>query len=320
MKFAVESWAPEYGISADQSQLEEAGNNVDVTIEVAIDDWAPIMPIAGSVSERILFVDGVRRIDARVWFDDNGVTRPGVCASVAAGSVWSADGKAIVKEANVARGFFTRATDAAGPISTKHGTYLYFPCTGDTPEDVYLGIHEQMTLLEAKMAARHEADLVVFDGPLRGRNDPLAVGYVKTQHVQYLPDDLQPVLGRLKAGERTPLFLIGGRGRTSYSWYLRLPGPIAQPLSGIVRCEVNAQGTVKNASQRADDITMTLPRFASEPHKDPRAPQNLYPIAGLEHQLRHRLGDQQLMERALRSSAANVPRSVDDRGRVGGNR
>ena len=51
-------------------------------------------------------------------------------------------------------------------------------------------------------------------------------------------------------------------------------------------------------------LTSILPRFASEPHKEPRAPQNLYPIAGLEHHLRHRLGDPHLLERALRVTAA----------------
>jgi hypothetical protein len=277
---------------------------------VPVADWSPISPPAGTeVPVRIMFVDGVQRIDARVWFDDGGITRPGACVVMAAGAVRCSGDKATVVEAEVVRGFFSRATDAAGPIVTKHGTYRYFPCAGDAPEDVYLGIHEQRTLVETRMAAEHDADLVVYDGPLRGRTDPLAVGYVKTQHVQYLPDEVQPVLGRLAAGQRTPIFLINGRGRSAYSWYLRLPGPRAHPLSGIIRCELNAQGTVKRAAHRADELTVTLPRFASEPHKDSRAPQNLYPIAGLEQQLRRRLGDQQLMERALRLTAA---RSIAD--------
>lgn len=270
MKFAVESWAPEYGISADESQLLEAAGNVDVTVEVALADWGPLSPPAGTMlPARLLFVDGVRRIDARVWYDDNGITRAGVCASVAAGSVSCADSKATINEACVGRGFFAKSSASAGPISTKHGAYEYFPCPGDTPEDFYLGIHEQMTAIESKIAAQHDADLVVFDGPLRGRNDPLAVGYVKTQQVQYLPDEIQPVLGRLGDGQRTPLFLIGGRGRTAYSWYLRLPGPRLQPMSGIVRCELVARGTVQNAAERANEITLTLPKYASEPHKDP---------------------------------------------------
>ena len=48
---------------------------------------------------------------------------------------------------------------------------------------------------------------------------------------------------------------------------------------------------------------MLLPAFASEAHKDARAPQNLYPIGGLERELRHRLGDAELLYRALRAAA-----------------
>ena len=52
-----------------------------------------------------------------------------------------------------------------------------------------------------------------------------------------------------------------------------------------------------------DLLTALLPRFASESHKDGRAPQNLYPIGGLEKHLRHRLGDRELVIRALRVAA-----------------
>ena len=103
--------------------------------------------------------------------------------------------------------------------------------------------------------------------------------------------------------QRTPLFLIGGSRFTRWSWYLRLPGPVVHPMSGIARCELPGKGTASDAARRADTVTVTLPRYASEPHKDARAPQNLYPIAGLEDQLRRRLGDRDLMERALRVAA-----------------
>jgi hypothetical protein len=53
----------------------------------------------------------------------------------------------------------------------------------------------------------------------------------------------------------------------------------------------------------ADLSQACLGRFASAPYKDSRAPQNLYPIGGLEHELRHRLGDQRLLYRALSQAA-----------------
>ena len=52
-----------------------------------------------------------------------------------------------------------------------------------------------------------------------------------------------------------------------------------------------------------------LTPLASSPHKDPRAPQNLVPIGGLERELRRRLGDQQLLYRGLRAAALNAPTS-----------
>jgi hypothetical protein len=56
----------------------------------------------------------------------------------------------------------------------------------------------------------------------------------------------------------------------------------------------------------ADRVALALPRFASAPHKDTRAPQNLYPIGGLERTLRHRLGDAAVVYRALRRASADM--------------
>jgi hypothetical protein len=313
MRFSVEAWAPEYGIAADDDRLEEGGAPVDATIERPLDQWAPILPTAPAPTatpDRILFVDGVRRIDARIWIHDGDHAHTGVCASVAAGVVTCCGERAEVGGVVVRRGLFVAAASGATPIETRHAHYELVPTADDDPESIYLAIHGQMTALEARMAADLDAEVVVFDGPLRGRNDPRAVGYVKTQHVRYLPEEVAPILGRLGDGERTPLFLIGASGRgpasslSRYSWYLRLPGPRSQPLAGIVRCELAGLGTVADAIGRADLVSATLPRFASEPHKESRAPQNLYPIAGLEHHLRHRLGDPYVLERSLRRAAA----------------
>ena len=299
MKFTVDTWAPEYGVAADAAQLDEATDDVDVGVERPADEWTPIDPTDVTIPDCIVFVDGVRRIDARVWIADGDLVRAGVCASVTAGAVRCEAGTAKVIGPVVFRGMYAAASDQAGPIVTRHGTYEFVPCVGDAPDDLYRGIHDRMTDLELTLAEGDDADLLVFDGPLRGRGENNAVGFIKTQHVQYLPDDQQRVLGQLDAGQRTPLFRIGGRF-TRWSWYVRLPAPIRQPLSGIVRCELPGAGTAKGAAARADQVTAALPRFASEPHKDARAPQNLYPIAGLENDLRRRLGDQGVLDRGLR--------------------
>ena len=303
MKFSVETWAPEYGIGFDAQQLEESTDTVDVGVEVEADDWSPVTPAAVDPPACVLFIDGVRRIDVRVWISDGELARAGVCASVAAGAVRCTRSEAHVVDAAVMRGVYAAPSEAAGPIVTDHGTYEFVPCASDAPDSVYNGIHEQMTRLETRFGNDDDADMVVFDGPLRGRINPKGVGYIKTQHVQYLPESEQRVLQLLDTGQRTPLFLIGGAGFTRWSWYLRLPGPDTHPLAGIVRCELPGVGSAAEAIRRADQTTATLPRFASEPHKDSRAPQNLYPIAGLENKLRHRLGDQSKLERALRIAA-----------------
>jgi hypothetical protein len=152
--------------------------------------------------------------------------------------------------------------------------------------------------------AESDVDLVVVDGPLRGRQHLSgAVGYIKTHHVTYLPPELNAVVGRLTPCERSPLFILG-TSWSRLSWYFRLPATGASPWSGVVRGECSANLAPADAAALADRVTTALPRFASEAHKDGRAPQNLYPIAGLERDLRHRLGDPQVLYRALRLAAA----------------
>jgi hypothetical protein len=97
---------------------------------------------------------------------------------------------------------------------------------------------------------------------------------------------------------------VSGRTHwTRYAWYLRLPGPLAHPWSGITCLEASGDLKAREAIALADLSAAALPAYASVPHKDPRAPQNLFPIGGLERELRHRLGDAALVLRALRTAA-----------------
>ena len=87
--------------------------------------------------------------------------------------------------------------------------------------------------------------------------------------------------------------------------FATIPGAV--PWSGTVRLECSADLPSAEVIRLADLTTRLLPPLASSPHKDPRAPQNLVPIGGLERELRHRLGDQQLLYRSLRAAAATWP-------------
>ena len=305
MKFAVEAWAPEYGGSVDGDDLSPSQAKIELECEVPLAQWAPLRPAAdGAVPGTVLFTDGVRRIDARVWIEgDDGQTHIGVCASYAAGVI-RCDGKAEVVGCEVQRGLFSSAPGAQ-PIETRHATFPVRMAAVDDYGDLALAVQQRMGALEVELALSADpADLIVVDGPLTGRQDvPGAIGFVKTHRVGYLPAEQQPVVAALAAGERTPLFLVSGRW-SRWSWYLRLPGPVGHPWAGVVRCEASGDLETPAAVALADGVARTLPRFASSGHKDPRAPQNLYPIAGLERALRRRLGDPLLLYRSLRRAAA----------------
>ena len=312
MRFVVESWAPEYGVSGDESQLDDRNEPVNLDVEVPADQWQPIDGDPSDAVDRVLFVDGIRRTEAQIWVSEGHTSRLGVCASVAAGAVLCTPEKATVVDAEVFRGFYAGPLEGAKDIETRHGCYTYVQCSSDQPEHLNLGIQNRMTSLETaivvgpggggQQSLDTGADLVIFDGPIRGRNQSNGVGYIKTQHVQYLPESHQSIIGRLTNGQRTPVFHIDG-SFSRYSWYIRLPSPPSHPLAGVVRCEVSATGEAAEAANRAAQTIAVLPRYASEPHKEPRAPQNLYPIAGLEAQLRRRLGDPLILDRALRIAA-----------------
>ena len=72
-------------------------------------------------AETVLFVDGVRRIDARVWIETERRRPPGICASFAAGAV-CCDERAEIVAAEVARGVFSTAPTATD-IVTSLATY-----------------------------------------------------------------------------------------------------------------------------------------------------------------------------------------------------
>lgn len=310
MEFAVEAWDPDYGTGGDVDALDASTDVVDATVEQPVGQWQPITPSSGPAPGVIYFVDGVRRIDARIWVTDNGRVLPGSCATVAAGAVACTATDAFVSEVQVQRAVFTPPAETASSIHTDIGEFVHVPIKTGSPEDLYLGIHETMTDLETRtVPAAGPDDLIVFDGPLRGRSVERSVGLIKTQHVQYLEVEEQQVVSQLEASDRSPLFTIGAGRFARWSWYLRLPGPRTHGWAGIVRLEMatgNAQPLtdVPAAAALADMVSASLPRFASEPHKENRAPQNLYPIKGLEQALRRRLGDQRLVQRALRRASS----------------
>ena len=222
MRFAVEQWSPDYDAPFAVPEGQPAAE-VDVTVERAAKEWAPIQPTA-EPADSILFVDGVQRIDARIWVDTGeGQVRGGLCASIATGVV-RCTGQAEVEDARVQRLFV--APQPPGGVATRHGSYDPVAAVDDSNPSLTTAMEDQRRSAEIEITRDvSPADLVVLDGALWQRgNVEHAVGYLKTHQVAYLSGDQQAVVGALRPGQRTPLFLV----KTSwsrYSWYVRLPSP-----------------------------------------------------------------------------------------------
>ena len=317
MRFSVDPWDPTYGTSLD-AELGASDQEIDAGVEVPARSWAPIPPDPGvPAPEAVLFVDGVRRVDAQVWVDEPVGTAPGLCASYAAGVVCCCGpGGAHLQTVHVRRGVFTTG-EAAADIVTTAGTYraTRAAARSDVAPMQVLSLALQRDLADLELLAAATAreqhaggdDLLVVDGPLRGRQHlPRTIGFVKSHRSEYLPADLGAVVAALRAGERTPVFGLGTSWER-HTWYLRLPGASGTPWAGVVRVECSADLPAAQAVALAARSQATLTRYASTAYKDSRAPQNLYPIAGLERGLRRRLGEQALLYRALRRAATVTP-------------
>ena len=317
VSFSVDPWDPSYGMAfgeeMDGDVLQESSAELVLDLELPLDQWRPLAPAADlPVPDTVLFLDGVRRIDARVWVHGlDPQPAPGIAASYAAGLV-CLNGAARITDVAVERGLFTAAADAAD-IDSRHASYPARLAAGPGLDKLSLALQQRLSDAEVQLALLFRAgnpgtnDLLFVDGPLRGRTHlDRTIGYIKTHHTTYLPPEQAVVVGKLGPGQRTPAFTMGTSWRRN-SWYLRLPGSSGAPWSGIVRLESSADLPVSEIKRLADLSALILPPLASAPHKDPRAPQNLIPIGGLERELRRRLGDQQLLYRSLRAAAARGP-------------
>lgn len=310
MRFTVDPWDPGYGASVE-GDTPDADAQVVLDLECAPDAWAPRTPPPDTeVPDALVFVDGVRRLEARTWVahTDDGDADAGIFATYAAGAV-RCNGRAEIVDVEVGRGVYSPAA-LLGDVETTVGPFLAHRTEDARPETMMTAVHSDMGDAEVRVAerARWRGDeLLLLDGTLRKRaHVPDAVGLVKTHHVHYLPPECNKVVSALGPGQRTPIFHIQSVF-SRHSWYVRLPGPAGGPWAGIIRCETSGALAPDRVAVLADCVTCAVVPFASEPHKDARAPQNLYPIAGLERELRRRLGDQAIIYRALRRASAAVP-------------
>ena len=125
---------------------------------------------------------------------------------------------------------------------------------------------------DARATLEMDDDLLVVDGPLRGRqNLPRTIGYVKTHHKAYLQPAENAVVAALGPGERTPVFRLVTSGSGS-------PGTCGcrarRGSVGRDRAAGCSDLDVADAVALARRSRVMLPRYASAGYKDSRAPQN----------------------------------------------
>jgi hypothetical protein len=304
----VDPWAPDHGMGF-QAQVEESPAEADPFVET--DDWTrPIAPLADVPPGPVWFVDGVRRVELRLLADDEDRRAPGLFGSFAVGSV-RCDGRAAFDDHLIGRtvvvGGGLRPSRAEIRVGADRLSFEPSSQPGSDPDTPLWGLQQLMRRAEGTLAAKAAASdggLVLVDGPLMFA-DPTSspvVGVVKRFAQAYLPPQQDGLLPRLGAGERTPLFGLGESGDSfdRYAWYTRLV-PLRRPWhdhAGIVRCEVRAGVGLPDAISLADRVSAMLPAFAGRPG-DPRYPQNLAPVGGLEGWLTHRLGHRGIIRRAL---------------------
>jgi hypothetical protein len=309
MKLRIDPWDPEYGGSIELEP--DLGPPPGLELDVEVPGGWSSLPAPVSSPACCAFIDGVRRIDARLFAEDGDDAAPALAGSWAVGAAWSAAPPRITdvyvgRELVIGCGLTAVALEV--PIGGRILAFEPRSVAGATPLDPIQGLQNAMRAAEASLAQRiiagGEAELVVSDGPLTYFASGPAIGLIKRQARSYLDSERARVLGLLGVGERTPIFKFGEQRLERYSWYLRLASrrAIDGAMAGLVRLEVAAFDGLDSAKALAELTCSTLPRFAPTPGRDPRAPQNLYPIGALESRLRHRLGDPALIRRGIETT------------------
>jgi hypothetical protein len=315
LQVRVDPWQVEYGSELPLEDIpEDAPEDVVLNLELAPEAWQPIVPPAEAAPARMVFVDGVRRIDTRLIIRRASGICHGAFGSYAVGAVAVMNTRATHERICTDRIVVVGSGQTLPTPVSVSPALTYRPVSTTSPEvdGPLRAIQDEMRLAEERIAreiADEEGTLVVADGPLTFE-DPVrggAVGYIKRLFKLYLPEQYLSLLASLPAGARTPIFALRSTRRFArYAWFLRLAPPHAaeSDLSGIVRLEVSESVGVEAARRYANATAYLLPRFAPGRGRDPRSPQNLLPIGALESQLRRHLGDARLIRRHIESLVA----------------
>lgn len=292
---SVAEWQPSYG---DPHTLEDTQEYATV--------WEHERPQAIDCTPEprppLTFVDGVRRGEAWIYLE-NGTA---LAAVLATGAVVGTQVQHIAVER-----LFLRPEYSFLRLPEQPGGWSWRTVPLEAEQNPEMILQASMRAREAELAMNlaSQGQMVVADGPLIGAakvSGLSLVGCVKTQERLLLGPDDSGCLAELQPGQRSSVFGWAEK----HGCYVRLARRERHqhPYFGLVRLET--VGEAEWARQWLHRVAGWIPDFAGVAHLDPRAPQNLQPVAGLERELRRRCGDSQLALRALRRAVSQLRESV----------
>jgi hypothetical protein len=321
----LDPWPAEYESSFQIDEFEpDSPGKVETHIEGI--GWQAVEPEPSPRPGPLHFVDGVRRVEARLILDDaSGRIIRGLFGSFAVGAVRVQHNAASFQQIRVGRSIVVGAgvpLDDTAIEEANHlkvgNTELIFEPVGvpeNTPAASVAGLQNLMRDAEARLAEELSIDsaCVFADGPLTyfsGIKQP-AVGVIKRLVEPYLSAEQFELVRQLSVGQRTPLFVITKAKYDRYSWYLRVGSPrgMDHDVGGVLRLEVRSGIGLEGAIELANLSAACLPGFAGDSFRDPRSPQNLLPIGALENELRHRMGDATGIRRAIERKLFELSRA-----------
>lgn len=298
----AEDWDPSYGVPA----TFDFDDSDDVALVEA--DAGHVAP-GSSRPEPMCFIDGRRRVELQLWAEQrlSGARVPGIAGCYAVGAVAVRPGfQARYEGIRVGRVAIWGGGHAGDLRSPAGHCWVSDSTTSDEPAELVARLQDRMRLAEGQLAldAAAQGWTVVLDGPLNRIRSlhQLVTGYVKTHRRQLLPTADHARVPQLEVGWRTALYAAGS---DRYTCYVRVghPRPGGSAWTGIARLEFPATAGVEAVAARADHLAATLPHFAGQPHRDPRAPVNLNVIRNLEQHLGRQMGSEDFAKRAARDAA-----------------
>jgi hypothetical protein len=203
MKLSLEPWMPEY----DTSLQEQPGltpsrpDDVNVFVE-GLEAWNPVQPVAARAAEvdfeRLYFIDGRRRLEAKVYgetlVNNEPQSAPGLLGTFAVGLVESrmTNTPAKILETIISRVLVLNHTDGENLIIRTRGheygdlEYQFVQVNDTVNPDTALTTRLQYLMREAedKLASSISLDdaLLILDGPLQRRAPDRALGYVNSSN------------------------------------------------------------------------------------------------------------------------------------------